>query len=78
VLIAGGEDDAVDLATAELFDPGTGTFRATGPLPIASDSQTATLLADGRVLLAGGRAASSLPTAQLFDPTAGTFKAIGS
>ena len=77
VLIAAGEKDAVDLASAELFDPTTGAFRATGPLPMAEDSQTATLLSDGRVLLAGGRSGSSLPIAELFDPKAGFFTALG-
>ena len=78
VLIAGGEDDAVDLASAELYLPGTGAFSATGSMAIASDSHTATLLADGRVLIAGGRAGESLPTAGLYDPKAGAFSATGS
>ncbi|MGD0122924.1 MAG: kelch repeat-containing protein [Candidatus Limnocylindrales bacterium] len=32
VLIAGGSDGAYDLASAELYDPKTGTFSTTGPM----------------------------------------------
>jgi hypothetical protein len=45
-------------------------------MPIACDSHTATRLADGLVLIAGGRAGESLPTAELYDPKTGTFNAI--
>jgi hypothetical protein len=39
---------------------------------------TATLLANGKVLVAGGRnSAGSLPTAELYDPSAGTWTATG-
>jgi hypothetical protein len=31
VLIAGGHDRLTDVATAELYDPKTGTFSPTGP-----------------------------------------------
>src|SRR3990170_1391438 len=59
VLIAGGigisgADTTPVLATAELFDPMTGSWRATSPMNAASAGQTATLLDDGTVLLAGG------------------------
>jgi hypothetical protein len=50
ILIAGGEGEG----TAELYDPATGTFRLTGSTSIMRDDATATLLADGRVLVTGG------------------------
>ena len=78
VLVVAGEKNAVDLSSAELYDPATGTFSATGSLSAAADSQTATRLADGRVLIAGGRAGDPLPTAGLYDPQTGKFSAPGS
>jgi hypothetical protein len=81
VLIAGGEDDTdTYLATAELYDPGTGLITQTGPMSTARMSGTATLLTDGRVLMAGGQDVSgkALATAELFDPKTGKFTSTGS
>jgi len=50
VLVTGGAHTSV----AELFDPTTETFTPTGDLIIRRGSHTASLLADGTVLLAGG------------------------
>jgi hypothetical protein len=63
--------------TAELYDPASGTFSPTGSLRILSSERfvghTATLLADGRVLLMGSM---SLP-AELYDPQSGAFSESG-
>lgn len=66
VLIAGGSG-----STAELFDPSTGTFSATGSMAITRKSPTATLLPDGMVLLAGG--SSTLAPGELYNPAVGVF-----
>ena len=42
------------LAEAELYDPDSGTWTATGSMVEASFGRTATRLSDGRVLVAGG------------------------
>lgn len=61
VLIVGGQrglnrccPNFEALRTAEIYDPGTGTFSATGSMNEARVYHTATLLADGRVLITGG------------------------
>ncbi len=74
VLIAGGADESGPLATAELFDPaaqaGAGTFRTTAALASARQGATATLLGDGRALLAGGEGpAGSVAALELYEPS---------
>ena len=69
------------LASAELFDPATNTWSMVGSLAEARAHHTATLLADGRVLVAGGSSNNSnLPinSAELFDPATNTWSATGS
>jgi Galactose oxidase, central domain len=84
VLVAGGENNNVPLASAELYDPTAGTFSATGSMTTARFFPTATLLPNGQVLVAGGYLVNCGPdcellaSAELYDPTAGTFTATGS
>jgi hypothetical protein len=54
------------LKSAELYDPATGKFSATGSMQVARTGQIATLLADDRVLIFGGD--STGLTAELYQP----------
>jgi hypothetical protein len=79
VLVAGGfngpEKEGHALATAEIYDPGTGTFSAAnGTLTTSRGRHTAALLGGGRVLLAGGVSSSGVAAStELFDPSQNTF-----
>lgn len=94
VLVAGGtrfpaETDIQDpdlpvrIRDAMLYSPETGTFKATGKLPTANPG-TVTLLANGKVLIAGGYTPARggdpryLRDAWLYDPLTGKSAATGS
>ena len=76
VLVAGGWDvahskfePAPGLASAELYDPASGTWTATASMTTPRLGQTATLLRDGTVLVAGGSDNGlMLASAELYDP----------
>jgi WD40 repeat protein len=76
VLVAGGGGNSGYLASAELYDPATGTWTATGSLHTARWIHTATLLPNGKVLVAGGF--DTLSSAELYDSASGTWTATGS
>jgi len=69
VLVAGGTSGAGILASAELFDPRTGSWFGAAAMSTPRASHTATLLNDGRVLLVGGFGPGGpLSGAELYDP----------
>jgi N-acetylneuraminic acid mutarotase len=77
VLVAGGIN-STEVAGADLYDPSTGKFTATGNLNVARRSHTATLLRNGKVLIIGGSgAAGTLVSAELYDPATGKFTGTG-
>ncbi len=80
VLVAGGayldsQFQTVILASAEIFDPPTGTWSGTGSLAEARVLHTSTLLRNGEVLAAGGAGSdqTSLASAELYQPTTGIW-----
>jgi hypothetical protein len=88
VLVAGGTGAApaassgiegnLPLASAELYDPVTGTFTTLAAnLVQPRYDHAATLLDSGKVLLAGGqgRFGQKLPDSEIFDPAAASFLA---
>jgi hypothetical protein len=82
VLVVGGRTDPFNgnsiLASAELYDPATGTWALTSPMSRVREKHTATLLPDGRVLVAGGAYGNSVASAEVYDPATGTWAPIGS
>ncbi len=84
ILVAGGDlnqgcsESMVN--TAELYDPATDTFSATGTMATARGHFSATLLANGKVLVAGGWSkwpSAGEATAELYDPATGAFSSTG-
>jgi hypothetical protein len=74
-----GFDGLPDVASAEIYDPGADRFTATASLLTERSGHSATLLRDGRVLVAGGTNADGEPrTAELYDPRSERFERAGS
>jgi len=82
VLVAGGTTSWTGTLTdkAELYDPGTGTWTPTSPVPTTRSSHSATLLPSGKVLVAGGidTPVNIASLAELYDPAAGSWSPTGS
>ncbi len=93
VLVTGGLDEISPvgpdpgLASTEAFDPATGTWTPRSPMEQARGRHTASLLPDGRVLVAGGSVCDTqdcigsggsgyccaADTAEIYDPAAGSW-----
>ena len=78
MLVVGGPGKSGP-TSAELYDPASGTWTATGDMVTSHCwPSTATLLLDGRVLVTGGPptdACALPPSAELYDPGSGTWTA---
>ncbi len=91
VLLTGGIFPSQPVAaTAELYDPASGTFQTTGNMVTVRTHHTATLLANGKVLIAGGLVLDpgceitidndcliSTDNAELYDPVTEDFTPTG-
>ena len=84
VLVAGGFKKGPDghsqiyFRSAELFDPKTRRFTVIKDMNVARAGHTATLLNDGRVLIAGGVNSDGITaSAEVYDPLSGIFMPVG-
>lgn len=86
VLVTGGENVPLsawsELDSAEIYDPSTGTWRATTPMACARANHAQVRLLDGRVLVAGGTdwntalhppSPDCVSSVEVFDPATETW-----
>ena len=67
-------DPSNNVASAELYNPAARAFSATGALHTGRSSAAATLLPDGKVLVAGGMGnLANLASAELYNPATGRW-----
>jgi len=79
VLVAGGENTAAFLASAELYNPSTGQWTITGSMATPRINHQATLLPNGQVLVSGGdNTTGALASAELYNPSTGQWTTTGS
>jgi hypothetical protein len=90
VLVTGGFGSGFDCSdlgepaqsSAELYDPAAGSFKKTGNMSHPRGGHTATLLMNGKVLVAGGGdqvgGGKGSASAELYDPSTGAFTQTGS
>jgi uncharacterized protein (TIGR03437 family) len=82
VLLAGGTNNNASVNPtniAELYDPATGQWSGAASMAVARDGTTATLLPNGKVLLAGGytNGFAVLRSTELYDPVGGAWSSGG-
>ena len=80
VLVAGGNNAAgtKTFADAEIYDPASGTWLATGRLAEGRTRPSLTLLLNGLVLVTGGQGdQGTLASSELYDPASGTWSPTG-
>lgn len=83
VLLAGGftsSQNHTPTRAVELFDPATGRWSAADPLRVARASHSMTMLADGRILVAGGEAQPQdavTETTETWSPATGRWTTAG-
>lgn len=83
VLVTGGMMRATGttyLASAEIYDPDTGTFTYVNSMPQARGSATGALMSNGNVFVAGGYNSSNgqMKSAVIYNPTLNTWTSISS
>jgi hypothetical protein len=80
-LVTGGENGGpgggMPYATAEIYDPVASTWSPVASMSTGRVSHTATILPNGKVLVAGGDSGIATESAELYDPVANTWSPAG-
>jgi hypothetical protein len=77
LVVAGRDEKTSPIASAELYDPGGDEWSSAGSLEVRRFGHSATVLQDGRVLVAGGSgpffngSTTPLRSVEIYDPAAG-------
>ena len=78
VIVTGGTDiTGYPVASAELYDPTSGTFSPAASMAVLRSNHTATPLSDGRLLIAGSVGTPDV-RCEIYDPSTGSFTITGS
>jgi hypothetical protein len=79
VLIAGGNNNGIAVATSELYSPANAAFSPSGELGTARFGHSATRLGTGQVLVAGGYDSNgiAMASAEFYHPSTATFTTLG-
>jgi N-acetylneuraminic acid mutarotase len=87
VLVEGGASNTVAaLASAELYDPATGTWSVTGSMNQGRQQHSAALLRNGTVLVSGGNldrtpcadvCVTTIAGSEIYDPSTGQWTTVG-
>ena len=84
VLVSGGgtlsaTSPAGYLSSAELYDPGSNSWRSAGEMSVPRANHTATLLADGRILVTGGLNSfgRGVAGAEIYNPATNSWSTAG-
>ena len=83
ILVAGGNDGSVSLASCEIYDPNSNTWTSTGSMNEPRDWFPIVLLQDGRVFVAGGITGpvstglvATTAGCEIYDPSTGQWKEV--
>jgi hypothetical protein len=76
VLVSGGHDGLAPTASAELYDPTTGTWSSIESMSVPRNAPTMTEISQGKVLVTGGVGSSNEPllSAEVYEPDKGRWR----
>jgi N-acetylneuraminic acid mutarotase len=78
VLVAGGSQAGLILASAEIYDPATGKWKSTGQMDVARYRHAAVALGNGKAMVVGGFWSDwAVASVETYDPATGAWSHSG-